>query len=174
MCTALNLCILNGMCHGDHLGRYTYISDAGSSVNDYFLLSNDLFAVVCDSCKLVISERIESDHMPVELYLRSLKEKEFSEDNEDVCINKFVWNPSNVQAFKDSFNSDEARTRLKHAINMIDVDINNALQVFNSSIKEMAECMKKRMVVNKHRKSHDWFDSECSINRRNVRKQLRK
>ena len=88
---------------------------------DYFLLSNDLFAVVCDSCKLVISERIESDHMPVELYLRSLKEKEFSEDNEDVCINRFVWNPSNVQAFKDPFNSDEARTRLKHAINMIDV-----------------------------------------------------
>ena len=143
-------------------------------MNDYFLLSNDLFAVVCDSCKLVISERIESDHMPVELYLRSLKEKEFIEDNEDVCINKFVWNPSNVQAFKDSFNSDEARTRLEHAINMIDVDINNALQVFNSSIKEMAECMKKRTVVNKHGKSHDWFDSECSINRRKVRKQLRK
>jgi len=46
MCTALNLCILNGMCYGDHLGRYTYISDVGSSVNDYFLLSNDLFAVV--------------------------------------------------------------------------------------------------------------------------------
>ena len=112
-------------------------------MNDYFLLFNDLFAVVCDSCKLVISKRIESDHMPVELYLRSLKEKEFTEDNEDVYINKFVWNPSNVQTFKDSFNSDEARTRFKHAINMIDVDINNALQVFNSSIKEMAECMAK-------------------------------
>ena len=98
-------------------------------MNDYFLLSNDLFDVVCDSCKLAISERIESDHMPVELYLRSLKEREFIEDNEDVCINKFVWNPSNIQAFKDSFNSDEARTRLKYAINMIDVDINNALQV---------------------------------------------
>ena len=98
-------------------------------MNDYFLLSNDLFAVVCDSCKLAISERIESDHMPVELFLRSLKEKEFIEDNEDVYINKFVWNPSNIQAFKDSFNSDEAQTRLKYAINLIDVDINNALQV---------------------------------------------
>ena len=53
---------------------------------------------------------------------------------------------------------------------MIDVDIYNALQVFNSSIKEMAECMKQRIVVSKHRKSYDWFDSECSINRRNVRK----
>ena len=60
-----------------------------------------------------------------------------------MCIDKSVWNQSNVQAFKDSFHSDEARTRLEHAINMIDVDINNALQIFNSSIKEMAECMKK-------------------------------
>ena len=38
----------------------------------------------------------------------------------------------------------------------------------------MAEGMEKHIVVNKHRKSHDWFNSECSINRRNVRKQLRK
>ena len=58
MCIALNLYILNGMCHGGQLARYTYISDAGISVNDYLLLSNDLYAVVCDSCKLVISERI--------------------------------------------------------------------------------------------------------------------
>ena len=114
--------------------------------------------------------------MPVELYLRSLKEKEFNsnEDKEDVCIDKFVWNPSNIQAFKDSFDSDEARTRLEHGINMIDFYMNDALRVFNGSIKEMAECMKNRIVVNKHRKSHDWFDSECSINRRNVRKEPRK
>ena len=57
---------------------------------------------------------------------------------------------------------------------MIDVNINNALQIFNGSVKEMAECMKKRVLVSKHRKSQDWFDSECSINRRNVQKQLRK
>ena len=55
---------------------------------------------------------------------------------------------------------------------MIDVDINNALHICNSSIKKMAECMRKSIVVNKHRKSHDWFDSECSINRRNVWKHL--
>ena len=83
--------------------------------------------------------------MPVELYLRSLKEKEFNsnEDKEDVCIDEFVWNPSNIQAFKDSFDSDETRTRLEHRINMIDFDMNDALHVFNSSINEMAECMKK-------------------------------
>ncbi|WP_419607807.1 hypothetical protein, partial [Thiolapillus sp.] len=176
LCTALNLCILNGMCPGDYSGRYTYISDTGSSVNDYFLLSNDLFVAVYDSCKLVISERIESDHMPVELYFRLLKEKDLNADegDEKAFIDKFVWNPSNAQAFKDSFDSDEARTKLEYAINMINVDINKALRVFDEFIKEMAKCMKKRVFSNKHRKSREWFDFECNVNRRNVRKQLRK
>ena len=48
------------------------------------------------------------------------------------------------------------------------------LYVFNNSVKEMAEYMKKSVAVNKNRKSHDWFDFECSIDIRNVRKQIRK
>ena len=66
-----------------------------------------------------------------------------NEDNADACTDTFVWNPSNAQAFKDSFESDEARTKLEHAINAIDVGMNNALYVFNSSFKKMAEYMKK-------------------------------
>ena len=57
---------------------------------------------------------------------------------------------------------------------MINVDINKALRVFDEFIKEMAKCMKKRVFSNKHRKSREWFDFECNVNRRNVRKQLRK
>ena len=176
LCTALNLCILNGMCNGDRLGRYTYISETGSSVNDYFIMSSDLLAVVYDSCKLVISERIESDHMPVELFIHLPKQRELNanDSDEDAFIDKFVWNPSNAQAFKDSFDSDEARTKLEYAINMIDVDVNNALYAFNESIKKMAECMKKRTFFNRRKKSYEWFDFDCSTNGRNVRKLLRK
>ena len=39
---------MNGMCNGDREGCYTYICDAGSSVIDYMLMSNDLFAILCD------------------------------------------------------------------------------------------------------------------------------
>ena len=72
LCTAFNLCILNGMCKGDHDGCYTYISDNGSSVNDYFLISYDLFDEISDICKFVVHDRIDSDHLPVTLHL-SLK-----------------------------------------------------------------------------------------------------
>lgn len=45
MCTALDLSILNGVCKGDLEGRYTYMSESGCSVNDYFIFSNDLASV---------------------------------------------------------------------------------------------------------------------------------
>lgn len=68
-CTALDMCMVNGMCEGDLQGRYTYISDSGSSVNDYFLMSRDLFFMLSDICKLHVREKIDSDHMPLELYV---------------------------------------------------------------------------------------------------------
>ena len=46
MCFALDLWIMNGVCNGDPQGRYTYTSDTGNSVNDYFLETDDLFALV--------------------------------------------------------------------------------------------------------------------------------
>ena len=46
MCVALGLWIMNDVCNGDPQGRYTYISDTGNSVNDYFLETDDLFALV--------------------------------------------------------------------------------------------------------------------------------
>ena len=77
----------------------------------------------------------------------SLKRKDLNADegDEKAFIDKFVWNPSNAQAFKDSFDSNEARTKLEYAINMINVDINKALRVLDEFIKEMAKCMKKRV-----------------------------
>ena len=38
LCATFDLCILNGVCKGDLHGCYTYISETGSSVNDYFIL----------------------------------------------------------------------------------------------------------------------------------------
>ena len=45
-CVALDLSIMNGVCNGDPQGRYTYISDTGNSVNDYSLVTDNLFALV--------------------------------------------------------------------------------------------------------------------------------
>ena len=67
MCTALDLCIVNGTCEGDRLGAYTFISDAGASVVDYFVLSCDLYASVFNNCQINVIEKSDCKHMPVRL-----------------------------------------------------------------------------------------------------------
>ena len=46
MCTAFGLNTLNGVCNGELQDRYTFISNFGNSVNDYFMVSEDLFSLI--------------------------------------------------------------------------------------------------------------------------------
>ena len=175
MCTALNLCILNGVCYGDHEGRYTYVSDFGSSVIDYFLLSSDLYASIFDSCRLTIKERIDSSHLPLVLSVSFPKENTSKAGNNsiNICSERYLWDANHSEEFKENLTQESTRRQLECAIELIDVDVDCALDVFNECLKDVAECMKKRVVVGKKRKQ-DWFDYECVMSRRKVRKALRK
>ena len=51
---------------------------------------------------------------------------------------------------------------LDRAIDLIDLDLDEALNLFNSCIKEKAERMKKQIRINKSRKLDEWFDWECN------------
>jgi hypothetical protein len=174
MCTALDLRILNGVCHGDLHGCYTYVSDRGSSVNDYFVMSCELFSFLCESCELNISERIESDHMPVQFCFNSLDDCQENVVKENIILEKFVWNEDCTDVYSNNICSTEFQERMALAVNLIDVDINEALQTFNMCIKDAAECMKKQIRCTKKYKSQDWFDIECKISRRQVRNLLGK
>ena len=59
LCTIFDLCILNSVCKGDLQGCYKYISDSGISVNDYFLLSNDMYAHIHSTSELCVTARIK-------------------------------------------------------------------------------------------------------------------
>jgi hypothetical protein len=175
MCTALDLSILNGMCKGDLEGRYTYMSESGCSVNDYFIFSNDLLASVYDSCELSICERIESDHLPVIVRVVFPSENMLIVDRQeqDQFIQKFVWNDDYANLFKEALFQEKCRSKLDTAMRLLDVDENDALIMFNEYIIESAECMKKCVSVNNNKKVSDWFDQECAVSKKNVRKLLR-
>ena len=144
-CTALQLCILNGMCHGDHLGRYS--THTFQTLEVLWMItscSQMTWSLLClqASCFRVYWILIIC---PLNCTYVAWKKKRVNsnEDHADTCTDTFVWNASNAQAFKDSSDSDETRTKLEYAIITIDVGINNALHAFDSSIEEMAEYMKK-------------------------------
>ena len=176
MCSTLGLCMFNGLCNGDPQGRYTYICNTGSSVNDYFLASWDLFDCLLPRCNLNIAARIESDHMPLEFIIdRESASADDCKDETDVPqqIEKYQWNGDFANAFYVSMTSEEANSVFDRALNLIDADVNAALGIFNDFVKRQAVSMKKIIYSGKKGKS-EWFDKECRDERRNVRMLLRR
>ena len=56
--------ILNGLSERGFDDSCTFVSNSGSSVVDYFLLSCDMLSSVCIT-SLEVENMIESDHLPV-------------------------------------------------------------------------------------------------------------
>ena len=176
LCITFNLSILNGVCNGDRQGCYTFIAESGSSVNDYFIVSADLFGVLESICKLNVRDRFESDHMPLELFIHNLdttSENNAVRTGREEKINKIVWNEDLSQTFSDAMQSADAIKMMDLALTLIDSDIDEALHVFNSCILLSAQCMKKTINTCNDRKTNDWYDQECRTARTNLRKLYR-
>jgi hypothetical protein len=167
---------MNGVCNGDLQGCYTFISEFGNSVNDYFIASYDLFASIVKSCSLSVSDNIDSQHLPLELtftlqnhfhaHIIKVKKKD--------VLHKFVWNSEHEQQYKDEIKSDVFKQKLRLAGEMIDRNVNEALDLFINAVKDCAVCMKKSITLSDELRKFKWFDRECVLERRRVRKLLRK
>jgi len=64
--------VLNGCTTGDLEGTYTYVDARGSIVIDYVLVKEHMFNKVCS---FRIGDRIDSDHMPLELTLEGWRRR---------------------------------------------------------------------------------------------------
>ena len=175
MCISLNLSIMNGMSYGDQEGRFTYICDRGCSVNDYFLMSSDLFATVFDKCTLNVLDHTFSKHMPLSLFVSfPIENNNYVNTNDKkIFIEKFIWKAENEQIFLNALVSDRAKRLFDEALQMINVNLNLALEIFNGLITEAASSMKKKICLNRHN-TKDWFDLECRNKRKVLRKLLKK
>jgi hypothetical protein len=174
MCSALGMCMFNGICKGDELGRITYICDTGTSVNDYFIASKTLFDLIIDTSFFHVDNRIESDHMPLQFCAKCKHDYAVAKQlvNETEVVVKYQWNTELAHNFIHKMTSDEVKQRMHHAENLLDTDINLAVDIFTKCIKEQAQDMKRRIKTDRKRKN-EWFDDECWLVRKNVRKLLR-
>jgi hypothetical protein len=91
---------------------------------------------------------------------------------ENSYVEKFVWNPNCRDVFVNNMNSEDVQKNVREAIGMIDVDIDVALEMFNDCVKNIADCMKRKVFVNSVNKKKDWFDVDCCVARKSVRRKL--
>ena len=166
MCTTFGLNILNGVCNGNQQGCYTFISNCRNSVNDYFMVSKDLFALIQHDCWFCVMERIESDHMPLELHtnVEEMIEPAAQADKNE-CTAKFVWKADCAQQFTESMHSDKSK-QLRLALSLTEVDIDEPLQSFSDCLKQNAEYMKRKTYVNRPKKMDVWHNQECRAARK--------
>ena len=90
--------ILNGCVRFPDSGKFTFISDHGHSVVDYFLVNN----AFCDFVEgLVVADRIESDHMPVEMICAGNLDSAKRNQNRvaPYKADKYVWCSDKLDSF---------------------------------------------------------------------------
>lgn len=177
MCSVLGLVMFNGVCNGDQNGRFTYLSNSGNSVDDYFVSSCELFDFISSRGTFRVHERIESDHLPLELYINSknvnmcTSDEGFAYDKE--YVNKYVWDSDLANEFSIMINSVDVSSQVVTAMKSLECNVNDGLCMFIDAVKKAGECMKQRVCINSPDRKIQWFDMECRIARRNVRRLLR-
>ena len=78
----------------------------------------------------------------------------------------------NKNIYFENITKDSFKARINDAMKYIYVNPDVALNRFNDCIKDAALCMKTIIVPNK-KTDQQWFDYECIVKRREVRKTLR-
>ena len=172
MCACYDLELLNGCVRFDSSGNFTYLSDHGHSVIDYFLTSCNISKYVE---KLTVKERIDSDHMPVEMYCKVLKENcARHEVNVRIVVEKIVWSRDNMPSFVSKISSDSFQEQIRKAVNLVDESLETSLNVFTDALLEAASSMKKTIVRGGGSTRHKakWFDNECALKKQEVKKRI--
>ena len=166
LCISLNFFIINGMSKGDNQGLFTYVSTHGNSVNDYFLVSDDLLSFVDSNVHL----EIDSWHLPVSLTL-SLNTSDELATSIPENIKKIKWNVNKCINFKTLFMSSFNVSRA-NLINEIPQNVNQTVQKFSAMFTESAQSMEISVNYNSNSYYKMWFDMECKNFKLQVRRSL--
>ena len=172
LCILFGLLLVNGCPPWDSVGKFTYVSQHGHSVVDYFLMSSALSRCVQN---LTVEDRIESDHMPVELHCTFYTDANLNECNKTQSRKeKIIWREEKVNDFKAYITSSEFKEHIEKASDKMNECIDTSIQMFTHALLSADSCMKKTVTVGsspEHRSP--WFDAECRQMKKEVRKCLR-
>ena len=123
---------------------------------------------------LNVVSRTESKHMPVEMKFKHFNTfYDVANKPRKYKFQRYVSNQTKAQEYSAMYSSEDISALFEHAVNLIDNDIEAALQKFNEGIYRAGPCMQRTVVVGND-KNNPWFDHECRVKRRLLRQTLRK
>ena len=181
LCNMCEYLILNGLLERGFDDSCTFVSNSGTSVVDYFLLSCDMLSSLCIT-SLEVENMIESDHLPVVLAINVSQNAAVAVDQSNTIqenrqaglTEKIIWQEDKEPIFKKQLNSDKVQKTLEAAKAKLEYDVDGALSDFVECLISASQCMVKKCHMNKHTKGAAWFDTECREAKRESKGKLRK
>ena len=175
MCITFEFIILNGCCKGDNNGSFTYIAPNGNSVIDYCIVSEDL---LLNDLYMHVHSRVESKHMPISLTMKISRNINLCHDHV-YSFKKFVWNENHLNQFNHEWLDHGIRQNIKDLEQIMynDIDLtSDCVTAFSELLIHCSHMMFKTVTFDPSKSTSctTWFDSECYIKKRVVRKYLRK
>lgn len=175
LCGSFDLVIINGTEIDMSKGNFTYISNTGNSVVDYFILSQDLLSANLEY-NLDIKDSIQTSHQPVVLTIQGIiKQRQQCHDTQET-VTEIRWDNDLIEEFKQNLTREAATHTLEEA--RLQLENNNpeaALDHYQSLLLQAASCMAKTRTLNKsYSMTPGWFDRECKSTRYTTRRALRK
>jgi hypothetical protein len=171
-CDNFDMVILNGLKQMLFDGSYTYVCKRGASTVDYFLISIELLqSGFIESLSVVDCN--ESDHFPVGLKWGGsifAREKGNAETTSTKIVDTCKWKKENEPLFLE--NLQILQENLLKALEVLNFDIDTALEIFVLSFQCANNCMRKRYYTNENVRDADWFDEECKIAKKLCREKL--
>ncbi|UYV82449.1 hypothetical protein LAZ67_21002210 [Cordylochernes scorpioides] len=158
-----SITIANGRTRGDTHGSFTFISERGSSVLDYFMYTHGLTQIISD---MWIEELSYSDHLPIVLQINTGYEAIKSSYKNEILTRKFIWTKENVEMLKHNLSDIEVGN---------ETDINTETANFTKQIytaMESANIIK--FAKRRHQLSKPWYDKDCYIMKKTTKVSLQR
>ena len=170
ICSMFNCIIVNGLVCYDFDDSLTYVCNTGGSMIDYFITSSDLF-LQQHITSLSVLPSIDSSHFPVSMTLSAVGETCIKSSNtlRNRRIYKRIWNKQLENDFIRNIQCDELTDLFMRATDIIDFDVNRALEVFVQGLLRASDCMVKQVFAGNNFKAPSWFDGECFRLKQKVR-----
>ena len=170
MCFMLDCIIVNGFCDSDVDGEFTYVSPHGSSVIDYFIISEDLCS---GHSELRVRNRVDSWYLPVEIKLIKVGRTADKLTQEEISEECIVWSEACLPSYIHEFASDDFNHCIRNAHLELRHDVDAFMDIFLKALYGAAACM-VRAVGKKRENANDWFDEECTRKKRTVKTLFKK
>lgn len=149
--------IFNGNISGDEEGEYTFTGGKGCTVIDYVMGDEEVRGKVRS---MKIGERIDSDHQPVEVWIKGEAEKRRRNGGKQGA-GRVIWDGETREVFREKLKMVKTEGK------SVEEEWGEKEEKIRGVLKEMEKQREGK------KRERGWWDKECKEKKREVRMELR-